>query len=195
MRQIKSAKIETDLVDTSQREVWITPKQVLFCNYYIKNDELRWNWTLAYNEAFDIWLDEKSRVRKKDEKWKEIFWTSEYDKAYNLCSVNACKLLKQTKIQEKNVELLNDKKIDSRLAQIIYNWKDTDSLNAIKIYNDLRSRIKNKLELSWTINTEDASAKEWLKEIQQLKSKQKAKLEEMKQTKWKSKTKLKQNKK
>jgi len=150
-------------MEFDKKEKKLTPKQKLFCFHYVKNDELRFNWTLAYDEAYEIWLSEKSIVRAKDIMWDEIPWSSEYDKAYNLCSVNASKLLRLTKIQNENEKLLNqmlnNKKVDSRLAEILFTWKHSDSLNAIEKYNKLKSRITDKIELKWTFSLVDLHKK------------------------------------
>lgn len=141
----------------------LTIKQELFCQNYIKNDELRCNGTLAYNEAYWMNLDEKDKTRTTDEEWKEIYWTSEYDKTYNTCSVNSSKLLRLTKIQERNVELLNEllseKKVDSRLAEIIFKWRDADSLQWIKIFNDLKKRVTNTLKVQTELNVSPKAQK------------------------------------
>lgn len=159
----KNTKNIKEEIVVDENIVWekLTEKQKLFCFHYICNDVLRWNATLAYNEAYNFNLDEKNKVRDIDENWKEIYGTSEYDKSYNVCSVNWNKLLRNTKIQKENQKLLNsllnDKKVNSKLAEIIFNWKYSDSLNAIKIYNDLNARIekaKQKAIDSWEITKE-----------------------------------------
>lgn len=136
--------------------VWkkLTFKQLLFCNHYIKNDALRWNATLCYNAAFDFKLSEKNRTRDLDKKKKEIAWTSEYDRAYNSCSVQASVLLRNLKIQEENTklwnELLTDNIVDSRIAKILISWKDWDSINAIKEYNKMNWRIIDRSQVTET---------------------------------------------
>lgn len=124
----------------------ITEKQKLFCLYYVTNDELRGNATLSYNEAFNMWLEEKDTEREKDWEWKDVPWTSEYDKCYNYCSMSSSRLLKKDKIQEENDrlwgELLNDAKINSRLSKIIYSGRDNDSISGIKVYNDITARLE-----------------------------------------------------
>ena len=132
----------------------LTPKQELFCIHYVKNDQLRGNWTLAYNEAYDLWLYEKDKTREDDDKWNPKVWTSEYDKTSQTCAVNASKLLRRTKIQSRNRELLNEMLshhvIDARLSEIILKGTFSDSLNAIKEYNKLHSRIIEKNEVKVT---------------------------------------------
>jgi len=138
--------------------VWtkLTIKQQLFCKHYIVNEVLRWNGTMCYNQAFSFKLEEKSRIRDLDKKGKEVPWSSDYDKAYNMCSSNASHLLKDYKIQERCTKLLNemliDTIVDSKLAKIILNWDHSDSLNWIKEYNKLKNRITDKVEHSWGVN-------------------------------------------
>ncbi len=134
--------------------VWskLTVKQKIFCSHYIKNDELRWNATLSYNEAFGFKLSEKNRTRDLDKDLKEIWWTSEYDKAYNNCASQASVLLRSLKIQEENRKLLNEMLshyiVDSKLSKIILNWDNWDSLGGIKEYNRIKWRIVDKTEHS-----------------------------------------------
>lgn len=160
----KNTKNIKEEIVVDENVIWekLTEKQKLFCFHYICNDVLRWNWTLCYNEAYLKWLEDKSRIRLTDIEWKEIYGTSEYDKCYNSCSVSASTLLRNTKIQQENTrllnELLNDQKVDSKLAEIIFTWKHADSLNAIKEYNKIKWRIEEKLNINWavaTLDTED----------------------------------------
>ena len=134
-------------------------KQELFCNYYVKNSTLRWNATLAYNEAYEMYLESKNKEREKDDEWNPIPGTSEYDKVYNTCSASASRLLKNVKIQERIQqlynELLTDAVIDARLAEIILTWKHADSMNWIKEYNKMWQRITEKLEVKGAISLLD----------------------------------------
>lgn len=147
--------------------VWekLTVKQKLFCEHYIKNDDLRGNATMCYNEAFSFKLDEKDRTREKNNKWEEIAWTSEYDKAYNNCSSESSRLSRNLKIQEENRRLLNEMLtntiVDSRLAKILLGWKDADSLNAVKEYNKMKWRVIDINKNEWA--SEDAKAEVYKK--------------------------------
>lgn len=149
-------------------------KQELFCQNYVKNEEFRWNATTSYNTAYNIWLDEKDRTRQIDEEWKEIYWTSEYDKYYDYCSMAWSRLISNDKIQQRNVELWNemliDQKIDAKHAQIIFTAKPETALNAIKEYNNLKQRITKKIEMSWEIKVnsiKELPTEELLKQLEE----------------------------
>lgn len=134
----------------------LTLKQELFCQYYVKNESLRGNATLCYNEAYNINIHEKDTTRQTNSEWKEIEWTSEYDKSYDYCSMAWSNLIRNYKIQDRIDELWNelliDPKIDARLSKIIYKWKDEVALNWIKEYNKLRNRIIENVKVSWEVN-------------------------------------------
>lgn len=131
----------------------INPEQELFCQYYIKNDAVFGNATLAYSLAYDFKLDELSNEPEYDTENHPIARSSEHDKAYDTCSVNASRLLRQAKINDRVKTLLNeiltDDVVDSELARIIKGArKDSDKIAAIKEYNALRQRITNKTDLT-----------------------------------------------
>lgn len=133
----------------------LTLKQELFCQNYVTNEEIRGNATLSYADAYWVDLESKSKIRQTDSEWEEIEGTSEYDKAYNSCSAMWCRLLRNLKIQERNTdlwnELLSDRRVDARLGQIIYQWKDEHSLWGIREYNKLKQRITDKIEANVTL--------------------------------------------
>lgn len=149
----------------------LTLKQILFCEHYIKNDQIRGNATLCYNEAFSFDLDNKSKERKKDDKWKEIPWTSEYDKAYNLCSAQWSVLSRHLKIQEYNRKLLNelltDRIVDSQLAKLLFDWKDEVKLWVVKEYNRLNQRVIEKKEVELKVWDYSGKSPEELKKAQE----------------------------
>jgi hypothetical protein len=130
-------------------------RRELFCRYFTQNDEMFNNATLSYAEAYEYELDELSQEAVyeeiEDEETGEIrkgklIEPSEYDKAYNVCSVQGHRLLRNTKVQERIValrnELLKDEVVDSELSKVIKQNKDfTPKVAAIKEYNKLRGRI------------------------------------------------------
>ncbi len=134
----------------------LVPKQELFCRYYTQNNELFGNGTLAYAEAYEFNLDELSKekpVTETDDKGKPIEWgDSEFTLAYNTCSVNASKLLRSTKIQDRMTVLLNEymknEVVDAELVKVIIGGKDSDKVAAIKEYNKLRQRIIDKTDIT-----------------------------------------------
>lgn len=134
-------------------ETNLTPQQELFCRWYTTQGDTFGNATLSYNLAYDYKLDTLDTTNEKDEKGEEIKGTSEYSKAYNTCSVMGSRLLNNTKIIERKIALLkemfdNSDIIDARTQEIILNGKDTDSIQAIKIHNDLKQRITKKLDIT-----------------------------------------------
>lgn len=128
-------------------------QQEAFCRFYTQNRELFGNATLAYAEAYNYRLDELSREDEIDEKGNKKPNTSEYDRAYNTCSVNGSRLLRISKIDERIRDLLNemllDKVIDAELVSIILKGeKDSDRVAAIREYNKLKQRIIEKTDLT-----------------------------------------------
>lgn len=134
----------------------LTPQQDLFCRYYTQNTELFGNGTLAYGEAYDYNLDELSKekpVLETDEQGVPTkFGDSEYQLACNVCAVQASKLLRLPKIQNRVRVLLNeflrDDVVDAQLARIIMEGDDNDRIAAIKEYNKLRQRIIDKQDIT-----------------------------------------------
>lgn len=159
----------------------LTLKQQLFCKYFTQDHELFGNATLSYAEAYEYkleTLDKKPRredgskddtegdyeensmidgefedmpAPKKRRKSKIIPGSSDYDMAYNVCSVGASRLLRNDKVASYCEKLLNevlkDSKVDSEMAKLILQNRDlTTKLNAIKEYNKLKQRIVEKRE-------------------------------------------------
>lgn len=133
----------------------LNPKQELFCHLYAENDQLFGNGTLAYAEAYDYDLDSLSRDDAEKDEEGVIIRDSSYDRAYNTCSVNSHKLLRNAKIQERVRKLLNelmrDDVVDSELVKIIrQNYKLEAKISAIKEYNKLRNRIRDNIDVTLT---------------------------------------------
>lgn len=133
----------------------LTPQQELFCRYYAQNNELFSNGTLSYAEAYDYKLDELSTeapVLDTDDKGEPIKWgDSDYKKAYDVCSANASRLLRNEKIQARIVVLMNewmkDEIVDSELFKVIkQNYKLESKIAAIREYNKLKQRITEKVD-------------------------------------------------
>lgn len=129
-------------------------QQELFCHFYVVNDELRGNATHAYAEAYGYKFDEMpyddAIYEEYDEETGEgkgkMLEPSTRDKAINVCAAEASRLLRNPKIQDKKVELLNtllkDDYVDSRLAYWIQNkFEPATSIAAIREYNKLKKRV------------------------------------------------------
>jgi hypothetical protein len=119
----------------------LTQQQELFCKLYTTKGTYFDNATLSYAEAYSYEIP-------KDEKGKNIVESKEY----NICSANASRLISNDKIRDRIrdlfLELLNEATMDARLSEIATKGKDTDSIQAIKIFNDLRQRITRKVDIT-----------------------------------------------
>lgn len=149
-------------------------QQELFCQYYVKNKELRGNATLSYALAYGHELESLSdddgivefvdgtTMTQHDLKELEfkgeitnqkyrIIQESSQKRAYDVCSVNGSRLLRNAKvndrIKELYRELLTNDNVDSVLSEIIQKgYKDSDRVAAIKEYNALQARIIKKID-------------------------------------------------
>lgn len=146
---------DTPLPVTPEAVSKLTPQQELFCQYYVNNDTLFSNATLAYAEAYDYKLSELSKDKPvtgtNQVTGHPIHGQSPYTKAYNVCAVSASQLLKKPYINARVVELLNqllrDDVVDAELMRTIKQEKKLDAkINAIKEYNKLKGRIIEKRE-------------------------------------------------
>lgn len=100
-------------------------------------------------ENEDFSADTDTPKKKPRYKIKEL--PSVYDLAYNTCSSNGHRLMRNAKVKARCEELLEsyleNRKVDARLSRIIFQHRDdTDALNAIKEYNKLKQRIVEKRE-------------------------------------------------
>ena len=128
----------------------LNQKQELFCRYYTQVGDLFDNGTLAYAEAYDFNLDELSKekeIKETDAEGKPIKYAdSPYTRAYNVCAVNASKLLRVPKVWKRVIELrkevLNDDVVDSELLRIIkQDSKLEHKLGGIREYNKMKNRV------------------------------------------------------
>src|ERR1700679_2468576 len=134
------------------KELPLKPQQELFCQLYVKNEELLGNATLSYAEAYNYKLETLSRESITDDKGKKIE-DSEYDKAKNVCAVEGHRLLRMPKLQERITVLLNemlkDEIVDAQLAKVFLQNKRLDpKISAIREYNKIRQRITEKVDVT-----------------------------------------------
>lgn len=135
----------------------LSPRQELFCRLYTQNDFLFGNATLCYAEAYGYKLEELSKdavFAPPDEKGiKEMIDDSPYNKAYFTCGVSSHWLLKNPKINDRIVDLLNemmtDKQVDAEIMRTMKQNTDYGAkLSAVREYNKLKARIINKTDLT-----------------------------------------------
>lgn len=119
----------------------LMPQQEMFCRLYTTPGFTFKHNTFSYAEAYDYKLPtrEDGEVNTKSLE-------------YHTCRANGARLLWTEGIRERIVEILletfNEKTADSRLQEIILEGKDTDSIQAIKIFNDLKQRITKKVDVN-----------------------------------------------
>lgn len=120
----------------------LTPQQVEYCYYYTLKEYITYgNATLSYAMAYgyDLPTREDGTLDIK---------TSEYTVCQAASSRLAGTPFIRNEIEKILVERLNDTSVDSRLSSIIHAGKDTDSIQGIKIYNDLKGRVTRNLNLN-----------------------------------------------
>jgi hypothetical protein len=121
--------------------ITLTPQQEQFVLNYTTQGIFYSNGVLSYANAYNYTLPVKENgdINTKSSE-------------YTTCNVCACKLLQSANIQERLQEIylamLNDKTMDARLSEIATKGKDTDSIQALKIYNDLKQRITKKIDIT-----------------------------------------------
>lgn len=141
----------------------LNPEWEVFCRCYTQNELLFGNATHSYAEAYNYKLDE---MRRDDAVYEEIvdpdtkairkgklLEASTYDKAINVCAVQANRLLRNVKIQARITKLLNelmtDEYVDSQLVKVVTQDEDRGpEVQAIKLYAELKQRIVKKSELT-----------------------------------------------
>lgn len=127
--KMSNMKNENSLVKSrneAARELGLTVREQKFCELYVNNNELRGNGVRCYAEAFNVDLEKK----------------------YGTANTNASRLLAQSHIL-KFMNLifeqagLNDGSVDNELLFAIRQNSDFPSkVAAIKLYNELKGRIK-----------------------------------------------------
>ncbi|HEY1757943.1 MAG TPA: hypothetical protein VGG72_21415 [Bryobacteraceae bacterium] len=130
----------------------LKPQHEQFCQLYVKNEELFGNATLCYAEAYHYKLESLSHKETRDDDGN-LIEASEYDRAYNVCSVQGHALLRTPKLQDRIYRLLNemlkDDIVDAQLAKVILqDDKLEPKIAAIREYNKIRQRITEKVDLT-----------------------------------------------
>lgn len=157
--KIKQAAAAPEPVRTPEElESELNLKRELFCQCITRRGELFGNGTLSYAEAYGYKLEELSRDDAKYEyqgkgkhRKKVKVEASSYDRAYNVCAVEAARLLRNPKILARITELLNELLsndiVDAEMAKLIVQDDDKPTKRAaISDYNKLRGRIIDKVK-------------------------------------------------
>ncbi len=119
----------------------LTLQQELFVKLYTTKGDTFGNGVLSYSGAYDYDLP-------VDEKGKIITDCKEY----NACKANASRLLTgdnvRVAVRNKMLELFNEVEMDARVAEIAMNGQESNSLQAVKIFNELKQRITKKIDIT-----------------------------------------------
>lgn len=126
-----------------EKEIILNPEQAMFCGVYTTPGETFCNGVKSYAVAYGYLLplrDDGDIDTKSPE--------------YLACKANGGRMMFNEKvrimIQTKLLEQFNDKTVDARTSQILISGRDSDSLQAIKMYNDLKQRITKKVDVTVT---------------------------------------------
>jgi hypothetical protein len=148
------------------KEETLSPQHMMFCNLYVKNSDLFGNATMCYADAFGFELESLSQeaIYSDPDEFghKELLEDSPYTKAYNVCSVNGNRLLRNAKIDDYIKVLLNElmtnENADAELAWVMKQRKDLGpKIQALREFNKLKNRIIN--EFVFTDNRVDPKLK------------------------------------
>lgn len=121
----------------------ITPQNELFCQLYTSKGPCFSKQYMSYAGAYDYELPIDKETGKID------YTSSEY----TVCQNGGSRLLMKKEIQDRIKVILNERFndvsiADARLQEILEGGEDKDSIQAIKIYNDLKGRIQKKVAIS-----------------------------------------------
>lgn len=112
-----------------------------FCRVYTTRGETGGNATKSYAVAYEYEIPANSDGT-----------TNTKSPEYAVCQAAGSRLMLNPRIQERIKELylesLSERSVDSRLSEILHQGKDTDSIQAIKIFNDLKQRITKKVDVT-----------------------------------------------
>jgi len=119
----------------------LTPEQEHFCQLYTSKSDYSRKAYKCYAEAYKIEIP--------DNKDGEVDFKST---EYKTCVSSGSRLLTkdyiQARIREIYLSMFTDSHIDARLNEIITNGNESNSVQAIKIANDLKQRITKKLDIT-----------------------------------------------
>jgi len=131
-------------VDTN----WLTPRQELFCQYYVCNEDTRFNATNSYAMAYWYDIDAADPEEIRDELTGKLIKKSERLMMQNVCATGGKQNIRKYQVQTRITKLLNemmrDEIVDWEMAKLIL-WPDGASKREmIKEYNKVQQRVTQK---------------------------------------------------
>ncbi len=136
----KKKPVKKKAVKKEAPERGLNPRQEMFCKLYATDREFFGNGVQSYLEVYGLADDEGCSI------------------TYDTAKVNASKLLTNTNILKRINELLemeglNDSFVDKQLNLLITQNADFKAkVAAIKEYNSLKNRIKQKIDINGGLN-------------------------------------------
>lgn len=126
----------------SMKELFpLNPEQEIFCMAWTSQGDTFHNNTKSYAEAYGYNLP-----------LREDGGVDTTSAEYLACKANGGRMMfnpsVRTMIQELFLKQFNEKVADARTSEIMIHGKDADSLQAIKIYNDLKQRVTKKIDVT-----------------------------------------------
>lgn len=119
----------------------LNQEQELFCLAWTAPGETFHNNTKSYAEAYGYSLP-----------LREDGSVDTTSAEYLACKANGGRMMfnpsVRSMIQELFLKQFNEKVADARTSEIMMHGKDADSLQAIKIYNDLKQRVTKKIDVT-----------------------------------------------
>jgi len=157
-RTKKKNKKSKNKIRTKKKNVEdnLNPQRMMFCKLYTQNTDLFGNATLCYAEAFGYDLESLSQeaVYSEPDEFghREKIEDSPYTKAYNVCSVNSARLLRNAKIDEYTKILLNEmmtnENADAELAWVMKQRRDLGpKIQALREFNKLKNRVTDNINI------------------------------------------------
>lgn len=162
MRNKKKSNMNKIIIEPSRSDIpdryrKLNLQQKMYCKYYTQEGETFGNAYKSYSMAYDIKIP-RLALGKVD------YSSSEYQVCQAASARLAFNPLIKEMIEKLMLEKLNDNSVDSRLSGILHNGEDKNSINAIKIYNDLNNRVIKNMNIDITARPyKDISDEELIK--------------------------------
>lgn len=164
--KILPARTNTTLEERKETVVGdeLSQKQEMFCQYYTGPERTFGNGVYSYAEAYGYDFESLNHSNAVfDPITFKVITPSDYDRAYNVCGAASWRLLKNVKINNRIIKLLNEsmtnESVDAELIKIIKHApKPSDRISAIREFNALNQRITKKLDVTTkgeSLNIED----------------------------------------
>lgn len=129
------------MVRRDLERVLVTPQQEIFIKVYTTPGDTFCNGTYSYAVAYDYELPRKPNG--------DVDITSG---EYLSCKANSSRLMLNVNIRDmirgELLEQFNEKTADAKVSEIMQRGRDTDALQAVRIFNELKNRVTKKVDVT-----------------------------------------------